>query len=235
MIGFRRLVIIEVRKRTDTRAAIVGWSSLAALVIAAGALSTSVVTRAPEFGVGEVIVTTGLPAALACAIVGVVVGVGDPDGGSERDALTAGISRRRAYFARSAAAAAFVAGLVLVTVVIAMSCTGVSLVLGGHPTFDGAGIAVAELSTLAITSGAFGFGIGASVRSLALGLVGCVLVVLVVDTSLSFVGPIGQYVQFSSVQSALTGSGSIGPALTAAILWIVAPFIIGWRRSERAQ
>jgi hypothetical protein len=80
-----------------------------------------------------------------------------------------------------------------------------------------------------------GFGIGSAVRSQALGLVSAVLIVLVVDTALNFVGSWGSFVRFSSVQASLTGTAPLLPGVSSGAIWIGLPLLIGWYRSLKAS
>jgi hypothetical protein len=236
VIGFRTLIALEMRKRVDTRAARVGFGILAATVVACGVAGVQLALRASHVGFGEMIVIAGLPVALASAIVGVVVGVGDAGNGGERDGVLAGVSRDRTFWARLAACGLFIAAVVTLAVVVATCCAAAAAILGAEVRdLPGAVPQIGQVAAFSSSSAALGFGIGAMVRSLALGLVSVVLVVLVVDTALAFVGDWTTYVRFGTVQSGLTGAASALPTVTASLLWIVAPITVGWLRARRAS
>jgi len=233
MIGFVGVARLEVRKRVDTVSAVVGFGVLALLVLVCCALSVSLVTRAVSFTVGEVVVTTGLPVALAASVVGVVVGVGDASCGGERDGLLSGHSRLVMYLARLAACGVLIAVAVLFAVLLGVVGAGVAVVLGGRLASMDAIHPVAQLAALSFSSAAFGFGIGATSRSLPLGLVGVLAVTLVLDVVLAFFGAWTAYIRFGTVQSGLTGDADALPAISSGLLWVVLPVVAGWMRAER--
>jgi hypothetical protein len=88
---------------------------------------------------------------------------------------------------------------------------------------------------LSCSSGVLGFGVGAATRSLALSLLGVVLAISVVDTALSFCGPWSVYIRFSSLQSGLTGEAAGAPAVSAGVIWLLLPVLLGWLRARRAD
>jgi hypothetical protein len=233
MIAFVEVTRIEVRKRVDTLSAAAGFAVLSLLVVMCCVLSVSLVTKAASFGVGEVIVTAGLPAALAASIVGVVIGVGDASCGGERDALLAGLTRNVIYIARFAACGVIIAAVVLFTAIVGGIGAVVAVWLGGHVTSTNVVPSVLQVAALSFSSAAFGFGIGATFRSLALGLVSVLGVMLVLDVALAFLGSWTAYVRFGTVQSGMTGEADVLPAVTSGLLWIVAPVVAGWLRTRR--
>ncbi|ROS77504.1 hypothetical protein EDF24_0260 [Curtobacterium sp. PhB130] len=232
MTPFSRAVQIELRKQIDTVGAWVGYGVLVATVVACGAFGVSAVTRVPSFEVGELIVMAGLPAALTSSIVGVVIGVGDAARGGERDGVLSGNTRGRLYVARGAACGIVTGALVLFTIVVAASCTVTAVLIGGRiSTFALVG-AIGQVAALAFSSATFGFGIGATVRSLALGLVSVVLLVLVLDVVLTLLGPWSEYVRFSTLQSGLTGMAPAVPTATSGLIWVLIPVVVGWFRTR---
>lgn len=233
MTAFATIATLEVRKRLDTAGAVIGFGVLAVLVIACCAFSVSLVSRAASFDVGEVIVTAGLPAALAASIVGVVVGVGDAARGGERDGVLAGLPRDSIFVARLVACAAIIFAVVLFTVLCGIVGTGVAILIGGHMSSGGAGQSVLQVAALSFSSAGFGFGVGASLRSLALGLVSVLVVMLVVDVVLGFLGPWTAYIRFGTLQSGLTGAASVLPTVTSGLIWVVLPITAGWIRARR--
>ncbi|PYY34848.1 MULTISPECIES: hypothetical protein [unclassified Curtobacterium] len=233
MIGFVGVATLEVRKRVDTVGALVGFGVLALLVVVCCALSVSLVTRAASFTVGEVLVTTGLPVALAASVVGVVVGVGDASCGGERDGLLAGRSRSAMYLARLAACGVLIAAVVLFAVLVGVVGAGVAVLLGGRAASLEAVHPVVQLAALTFSSAVSGFGIGATSRSLPLGLVSVLAVTLVLDVVLAALGAWTAYIRFGTVQSGLTGEADVLPAVTSGLIWIVLPVLAGWVRAER--
>lgn len=230
-----RLIGLELRKRFDTRGSTTGYGFLALIVMLCGALSVSVVTRADSFAASEVVVTTGLAAALASSIVGAVVGVGDAGRGGEGDVLLGGHSRDAAFFARGAACIVVIAALVLFTAVVAAASAGVAVLLGGNLRSGVPLGAVGQVAGLSLSSAAAGFGIGSACRSLTLSVVTVVLVLLVVDALLGFLGDWSVFIRFSTVQSASTGTTAFLPTVTSTLLWIALPLLVGWVRTKRAS
>lgn len=233
MTSFVTITTLEVRKRLDTAGAAAGFGVLVALVVACCAFSVSLVSRSANFDVGEVIVTAGLPAALAASIVGVVVGVGDAARGGERDGILAGLTRDAIFAARSAACAVIISAVVLFTVMCGFVGTGVAILIGGHVASWDVGQPVVQVAALSYSSAAFGFGLGASLRSLALGLVSVLVVMLVVDIVLGFLGTWTAYVRFGTLQSGLTGEASVLPTVSSGLIWVVLPITAGWIRARR--
>lgn len=235
MISFVQSSLLEFRKRTDTQGAIAAYALLCAVVIACGVLSVSVVKSAPSFGAGEVLVIVGLPAALASAIVGVVFGVGDGRVGGERDGILTGLSRDALYLARGSACVAMVGVLVVASAAVALVSVVVACALGGELSSASFVAQLGEVAALALSAAALGFGIGASLRGLALALVSVLLIILVVDTSLALAGPWSDFIRFSTIQTGVTGSAPFLPSLTSGLLWIGVPLVGGWLRTRSAE
>lgn len=233
MTAFAAIATLEVRKRLNTAGAVVGFGVLAVLVMACCAFSVSLVSRAASFDVGEIVVTAGLPAALAASMVGVVVGVGDAARGGERDGILAGLTRDSIFAARLVACAVLISAVVVFTVLCAVLGTGVAILIGGHVASWGVGQSVAQVAALSFSSAGFGFGLGASLRSLALGMVGVLVVMLVVDVVLGFLGPWTAYVRFGTLQSGLTGEAPALPTVSSGLIWVVLPIAAGWIRARR--
>lgn len=233
MTAFVTITTLEVRKQLDTAGAAAGFGVLVALVVACCVFSVSLVSRSASFDVGEVIVTAGLPAALAASIVGVVVGVGDAARGGERDGILAGLTRDSIFAARLAACAVIISAVVLFTVMCGFVGTGTAILIGGHVSSWDVGQPVVQVAALSYSSAASGFGLGASLRSLALGLVSVLVVMLVVDVVLGFLGPWTAYVRFGTLQSGLTGEASVLPTVSSGLIWVVLPITAGWIRARR--
>ncbi|WP_144760551.1 hypothetical protein [Curtobacterium sp. 9128] len=232
MITFVELTKIEVLKRLDTAGAAAGFGVLALLIVVCGGFSVSLITKTSSFNAGEVIVTAGLPAALAASIVGVVVGVGDASRGGERDGLLAGLTRDAIYWGRFVACGAIIAGVIVFTALVGSAGALVGVALGGHLSSWSIGASVLQVAALCFSSAAFGFGIGASLRSLALGLVTVLGVMLVLDVVLAFLGSWTAYIRFGSVQNGMTGEGEILATITSGLIWIVLPVLAGWLRTR---
>ena len=235
MIAYPEHVLIELRKRVDTRGAAAGFILLGIVVTACGVLSVFLVKAAPSFDAGEVLVTTGLPAALASTIIGAVCGVGDGKAGGDRDALTAGLTRTSVYAARASACAVLIVGLVIMSVLVAACCVVVAVLGGGHLGSLSVGQQLGQVVALSFSAAGMGFGIGASVRSLALALVAVVLLVLVVDVTLAILGAWSEYVRFGTLQSGLVGEAALMPTVTSGLLWVVVPIAVGWLRARTAE
>jgi hypothetical protein len=233
VIGFVGVARLEVRKRVDTVSAAVGFGVLSLLVVVCCALSVSLVSRAPSFAIGEVIVTAGLPVALAASVVGVVIGVGDAAYGGERDGLLSGHSRKVVYLARLAACGLVVAAVVLFAALVGVVGAVAAVMLGGRASSLDILPSVAQLSALSFSSAAFGFGIGATSRSLPLGLVSVLAVTLVLDGVLAFSGAWTAYIRFGTVQSGMTGEAAVLPTISSGVIWIVVPLATGWVRAKR--
>ncbi|MBT1675389.1 hypothetical protein DEJ21_11185 [Curtobacterium sp. MCSS17_006] len=235
MISFVQSSLLELRKRTDTQGSITAYALLSALVIACGVLSVWVVKSAPSFGAGEVLVIVGLPAALASAIVGVVFGVGDGRVGGERDGILTCLSRDTLYLARGCACVAMVAGLVIASTAVALLSVVVASALGGELSSVSFVTQLGEVASLALAAAALGFGIGASLRGLAVALASVLLIILVVDTTLALAGPWTDFIRFSTVQAGVTGDAPFLPSLTSGLLWIGVPLVGGWLRTRSAE
>ncbi len=235
MINASQHVRLELRKRMDTRAAMIGFCAIVLLVFLCAILSVSLVLRNRSFEAGEIIITVSLPAALVSTIIGAVCGVGDGRAGGERDGILTGLARGAIYGARAAACACLVTGVVLLSLVAAATAVIAAVCLGGQLDSTSIGTPVGQVAALALTSAAMAFGIGASVRSLPLALVSVVLIVMVADVALSFAGAWTEWVRFSAVQGGVLGESRILPAVTSGLLWIVVPCLGGYFRTRTVE
>ncbi|WIE64648.1 hypothetical protein DEI99_015660 [Curtobacterium sp. MCLR17_036] len=235
MMSFTATSFLELRKRVDTRGSIAAYSLLGVVMVACGVLSVSIVRSAPSFGAGEVLVVVGLPVALASAMVGVVFGVGDGRLGGERDGVLSGLSRDALYLARGCACLAMVSGLVVASALVALVAVAVACLLGGELSSASFAPQLVEVAALAFSAAALGFGVGAALRGLAIALVSVLLVILVVDTTLALTGPWADFVRFSTVQAAMTGSAPVLPSVTSGLVWIFLPFAAGWVRTRTVE
>lgn len=235
MISASQHVCLELRKRLDTRGAIIGYGAVVLLVVLCATLSVSLVLRNGSFDVGEVVVTVSLPSALVAAVIGAVCGVGDGHAGGERDGILTGLSRGAIYGARAAACACLVTGVLLLSLATAAIAVVAAVFLGGQLNSTAVGTPVAQVAALALSSAAMAFGIRASARSLPLALVSVVLIVLVADVALSFAGGWTEWVRFSAVQGGLLGESRALPALTSGLVWIAVPCIGGYLRTRTVE
>lgn len=235
MISAAQHIGLEVRKRLDTRGAMVGYGAVLLLVVLCAALSVSLVLRNGSFDAGEVIITVSLPGALVSAVIGAVCGVGDGRAGGERDGILTGLPRGAIYGARAAACACLVVVLVLLSLVAAVIAVIVAVASGGRLDSTAIGTPVAQVAALTLSSAAMAFGVGASVRSLPLALVSVVLIVLVADVALSFAGAWTEWVRFSAVQGGVLGESRALPAITSGVLWIALPCLGGYVRTRTAD
>ena len=234
-MGFGGLVVLELRKRIDSRGAHIGAAALVLAVVASALAGAAVVGRNTPAAVAEVVVVAGLPAVLSAALIGVVVGVGDAPYGGERDAVLRGLSRTAVFTARGVVAVLFAAALVVLVFLASVGATGILWLGGSGLSAEGVGARVGELSALVVTGCTTGFGIGASCRSLAPAILTVLVVVLLVDAALSVAGGWSVYLRFSTVQNALVGSAGLLPAVTSAAIWIGVPLVTGWFRTTRSR
>ncbi len=235
MISASQHVRLELRKRLDTRGAMIGYGAIVLLVVLCAILSVSLVLRNGSFDAGEVIITVSLPGALVSAVIGAVCGVGDGRAGGERDGILTGLPRGTIYGARAAACACLVAGVVLLSLVAAAVGVVGAVSLGGHLNSASIGTPIGQVAALTLSSAAMAFGIGASVRSLPLALVSVVLIVLVADVALSFGGAWTEWIRFSAVQGGVLGESRVLPAVTSGLVWIAVPCLGGYLRTRTVE
>lgn len=235
MIGCTGLVVLELRKRVDSRGALIGTAALV-LVIVVSALAGAIVSaRSTSVTAAEVVVVAGLPAILSASLIGAVIGVGDAPYGGERDAVLNGLSRTAVFWARGVVALLLASALVVAVLVASVAAIAVVWFAGNQPVGGDVGARIAELAALVVTGAIMGFGVGASLRSLAPAILVVFVIVLVVDAALSVAGAWSVYVRFSTVQNALVGSAEPLPTMTSTAIWIGVPVVIGWCRTARAR
>ncbi|WP_092385269.1 hypothetical protein [Curtobacterium sp. YR515] len=213
----------------------IGYGAIVLLVVLCAISSVSLVLRNGSFDAGEVIITVSLPGALVSAVIGAVCGVGDGRAGGERDGILTGLPRGTIYGARAAACACLVAGVVLLSLVVAAVGVVAAVSLGGHLNSASIGAPIGQVAALTLSSAAMAFGIGASVRSLPLALVSVVLIVLVADVALSFAGAWTAWIRFSAVQGGVLGESRVLPAVTSGLVWIAVPCVGGYLRTRTVE
>lgn len=226
-----RLALAEGRKIFTTRGSAAFLIVLAVLgaVIAVifATLSDSAVVNA-----AAVVVVLGFLFAIAMPVLGALLFTSDWHN-REISYLFLAQPRRGRVFGAKLLAGAIVALLLLVfSGLLAVSVAGLSsLILGRPAVWDGLASGLGPVMAGAIVGLLSGAAIGSAVRNSLAAISFCFLQSLALDPLIGFLpGGVGPYFMVGSISNWLDGSGSLGAASVAALVWLVLPMSIGWYR-----
>jgi ABC-2 type transport system permease protein len=231
------LMVIEVRKMTDTRSARILLAGMLAIGLCIAGLVIFVAgTRGVALEYAVIVGTLALPAALGAPIIGVLGMTGD---WQHRDVMTffALVSRRWKIFV------AKIAGTLIVSLAIVLAVVALSLLLCAilAPTMGlvwilgDLGRAMTLVLWATVLGSVSGAAISSALMSVPLSMVFIVLQTLLFDTLIALIpGGSAPFLQAASLSNALTDGAPAGPALTSLALWILLPLGIGfWRNQYR--
>jgi ABC-type transport system involved in multi-copper enzyme maturation permease subunit len=231
------LMVIEVRKMTDTRSARILLAGMLAIGLCIAGLVIFVAgTRGVALEYAVIVGTLALPAALGAPIIGVLGMTGD---WQHRDVMTffALVSRRWKIFV------AKIAGTLIVSLAIVLAVVALSLLLCAIlvPTMGlvwilgDLGRAMTLVLWATVLGSVSGAAISSALMSVPLSMVFIVLQTLLFDTLIALIpGGSAPFLQAASLSNALTDGAPAGPALTSLALWILLPLGIGfWRNQYR--
>jgi ABC-type transport system involved in multi-copper enzyme maturation permease subunit len=231
------LMVIEVRKMTDTRSARILLAGMLAIGLCIAGLVIFVAgTRGVPLEYAVIVGTLALPAALGAPIIGVLGMTGD---WQHRDVMTffALVSRRWKIFV------AKIAGTLIVSLAIVLAVVALSLLLCAIlvPTMGlvwilgDLGRAMTLVLWATVLGSVSGAAISSALMSVPLSMVFIVLQTLLFDTLIALIpGGSAPFLQAASLSNALTDGAPAGPALTSLALWILLPLGIGfWRNQYR--
>lgn len=232
------LMVIEVRKMTDTRSARILLAGMLAIGLCIAGLVIFVAgTRGVPLEYAVIVGTLALPAALGAPIIGVLGMTGD---WQHRDVMTffALVSRRWKIFM------AKICGTLIVSLAIVLAVLVLSLLLsmvisaamGLEWVMGDMSKAVTILLCATILGSVSGAAISSALLSAPLSMVFIVVQTLLFETLISLIpGGIAPYLQASSLSNAITDGAPAGPALTSLALWILLPLGIGFWRNQTKE
>ncbi|ARC56417.1 hypothetical protein AS850_04930 [Frondihabitans sp. 762G35] len=236
------LVLVEIRKATDTRAARWLLVCIAGLSVGAALLSQSLYSTFGEFVAGP-----GLPLTALLPIVSVLAMAGD---WTQRTAMTTFALVPRRLLILSARLVAAVLTVLGITAVVT-SVTGIAFAIL-HPAemADTSARqvvrALGPVFALALSAALTGIAMGSLLLNTPLAIAVTLLVPfgyeIAITVAFPHVGPWISSLAFSSWLSDphLTWQGSgeargLGQALTSFGLWVIAPIALGWWRQLRKE
>lgn len=238
MNNMGRLILIEVRKMTDTRST----RMLLALMLVVGLCTAALVifvtgSRGVDLDFSVVVATLALPAALGAPIIGILGMTGD---WQHRDVMTffALVSRRWKIFV------AKIVGTLIVSLAIVLGVLALSLLMSALiPAAMGFGWTAGDLGKAfwlllwaTVLGSVSGAAISSALLSAPLSLVFIVLQTLLFDTLIGLIpGGSAPFLQSASLINSLTDGAPTGPALTSLVLWILLPLGIGFWRNQRKE
>lgn len=231
MSTFVRLVSMEARKIVTTR------SSRLFLVLVAllgGTVSAAAAAWAPSAAVevSAALIPLGILFALALPVVGILVMTSDWQTRDVMGLFLAQPRRGRTFAAKIVAAllstVVLLAGAVSVAIGIAAL---VALATRRSLVWSGVDEGLTVLSVAAVLGTCLGVALGAAVQNATGAIALSFLQVLVVDPLVGFLpNGVGPFLQSNSISALLLEGGSLLPALSGFVLWLLVPGGIGWWR-----
>lgn len=236
---FARSLRAELRNVRVTRGTRWALGLTAGLWVAVGAGVTAIalLLDAGEVSIAGALLGMGSAVTVFVPILAIFVMAAD---WQTRDVLTTfALEPRRhlVFFAKASTALIVCASLVvlaglfaaIVTIVLAMA-TGSSIAWSTDAETIAVLLGGAAVGTVS------GIAYGAATQRVAIAIVFSLVQGLVIDPLLLLVpNGGGSWVRLSAIVDAVSGTGPIAPALTAAVLWLVVPLAIGFARHQRAD
>lgn len=242
-IPWATLVVVELRKATDTRAA--RW--LFAIIIVIG-LGMSLVTMNDNVKLAESVSAPVLPLALLLPIISVMAVTSDWTQRAAVTTFTLVPRRPRVLGARLFACVL----LVLATVLVAAALGAFSSVAFhpgqlGSADWSAVGVSLWNVTALAIATALSGAAIGSLLLNTPAAIAVTLLVPITYDIVLGLNAPdVAPWISSLAFSLWLTtpnwswaavgdGTPGVGQAATSLILWVVVPLGIGWWRQMRRE
>jgi ABC-type transport system involved in multi-copper enzyme maturation permease subunit len=232
-----RLVIYELRKLFDTRAAFVVMSVCVLLSVALASIGLVVRTSDGSLDLSQMGAAAVLPFAFIAPILGVMTSASDWSSGWIQQTLLIEHRRERIYAAKAAAAVVACTGTAACALVAAI---GTGLLVGfarGQMVVPGPlGVMLWGVTALVLPGVLFGFGLGVLLLSTPLAIAVVLVVEIVLDVALSALpNGIGTYLESASISNWMTSGAEPLAAATSIGLWICVPWSVGLVRFMRRE
>lgn len=226
-----RLALAEGRKIFTTRG-IAAFLIVLAVLGAAIAVIVATLSDSAMVNGAAVVVVLGVLFAIAMPVLGALIFTSDWHNREISYLFLAQPRRGRVFVAKLLAGVIVALLLLAFSSVLAVGVSGLSSFALGRPAvWDGLASGLGPVmagSTVGLLSGA---AIGSAVRNSLAAISFCFLQSLALDPLIGLVpGGLGPYFMLGSISNWLDGSGSVGPASVAAMVWLVLPMSIGWFR-----
>ena len=112
----------------------------------------------------------------------------------------------------------------------------VTLAAGATIVWNADAESIAVLLWSAGVGTASGIAYGAATQRVAIAIVFSLVQGFVIDPLLMLIPHgIGSWFRLTAITEAGSGTGELGPALTAGLLWLIVPLAIGFARNQRAD
>lgn len=236
---FARSLRAELRNVWTTRGTrwALGLTAGLWVVVGAGVAAIALLLDSREVSISGALLGMGSAVTVFVPILAIFVMAAD---WQSRDVLTTfALEPRRhlVFFAKASTALIICAGLVVVAGLFATAFTIVlALVTGSTIAWNADAETIAVLLGSAAVGTVSGIAYGAATQRVAIAIVFSLVQGLVVDPLLMLVpNGGGSWVRLSAIVDAVSATGPVGPALTAAALWLVVPLAIGFVRHQRAD
>jgi len=231
------LTLVELRKVLYTRVS----QAVLLCTLAVGLLISAALTLVGADNAGRVdlsgpMVSLSLAVALGTPLIGVLIMTGD---WNSREVVTLFLlePRRARVFASKVAATVLLSAMTVVAVILLSGAfaAATALALRVPLTVGDASSEIGPLLVACFIGAISGAALASAIMSTPLAVAAVIIQTAVVDPILSL-APVswGAYVAPSSVANYFEGTADIGPAASAAALWIVLPLTVGlWRTCRR--
>ncbi len=226
-----RLALVETRKVFTTRG-IRTFLIVIASLGAAIAVGAAIAGGAPEVNAAVVVTVLGLMFTIVMPVLGALIFTSD---WQHREIVSMFLAepRRGRVFAAKLAASLVVTMLLLLssTVVAAGLSFGLSFSLRRPLVWTGLGEAAPQMLAGSVVGVLCGAALGAALRN-AIGAISLSFIqTLVIDPLMGFLPEgVGPYLMSGSITEFLLGDGAFWPSLTAGLVWLATPLVIGFVR-----
>ncbi|WP_231872804.1 ABC transporter permease [Microbacterium oleivorans] len=226
----------NVRTTRGTRWAL-GLTAALWVVVGAGVAAIALLVDAESVSISGALLGMGAAVTVFVPILAIFIMAAD---WQSRDVLTtfALEPRRHIVFLAKALTALIVCTvLVAVAAVLAVVFTaGLALAAGATIVWNADAESIAVLLWSAGVGTVSGIAYGAATQRVAIAIVFSLVQGFVIDPLLMLVPHgIGSWFRLTAITEAGSGTGELGPALTAGLLWLVVPLAIGFARNQRAD
>lgn len=239
-VPFGRLVGVELRKMSDTRAGVWLLAILVA-VIAVAVVAVAVSTRPAGSPFFNYVLSTTVPLSILLPVLGILLITGEWTQRTTLSTFTLEASRMRVMTAKIAAALAYaVLGLILATGAAALF----ALAFGSEEPFaDTDRALMVNVAILLLLLMLQGVAFGSLLLTSAGAIVAFFLVPVIFNIVISFVGPLrdnAAWFDFASAQmplmnNALPDGTEWAQLGTSVLIWIVLPLVLGLVRVSRME
>lgn len=236
---FARSLHAELRNVLATRGTrwALGLTVLLWVIVGAGVAAIALLLDSSSVSIAGALLGMGSAVSMFVPILAIFIVAAD---WQSRDVLTTfALEPRRhiVFFAKATAALIVCAALVVIATVCAIVLT-VALALSTGSTISwtmeaGTG---ALLLAGALVAAVSGIAYGSATQRVAVAIVFSLVQGLVLDPLLSLApNGVGSWFRLGAIAEAFSGTGAIGPAIVAGVLWLALPLSIGFIRHQRAD